>query len=180
MHQVDWLNVAPAGHRDHQEESMPDFSRFRPTGIRCVISHSSKRIGKWLLYLLICTAAILSFHPALIADDLGRPVLGHLTLVSWAVAVMLFAVFRPRARKKSAACRLADGLMAAAITYAAAGLVSVVLQDWTAEFDVVRRSIGWRLLLVLELTLVFTGTVLIIDRETRKKCGNPHKSCSED
>ena len=93
---------------------------------------------------------------------------------------MLFAVFRPRACKKSVACRLADGVIAAAITYAATGLVSVVLQDWTAEFDVVRRSIGWRLLLVLELTLVFTGTVLIIDRETRKKCGKPHKLCTED
>ena len=159
---------------------MPDFPRFRPTYILRTISDSSRRIGKWLLYLLVCTAAILSFHPALIADDLGRPVLGHLTLVSWAVAAMLFAVFRPRARKKSVACRLVDGLMAAAITYAAAGLVSVVLQDWTAEFDVVRRSIGWRLLLVLELTLVFTGTALVIDRETRKKCGKPHKSCSED
>ena len=50
---------------------------------------------------------------------------------------MLFAVFRPRARKKSVACRLTDGWIAAAITYAAAGLVSVVLQDWVAEFDVI-------------------------------------------
>ena len=159
---------------------MPDFSRFRPIGIRCAISHSSRRIGKWLLYFLICIAAILSFHPALIADELGRPILGHLTLVIWAAAAMFFAVFRPRARKKSAACRLADGVIAAAITYAAAGLVSVVLQDWAADFDVIGRSIWWRLLLVLELTLVFTGTVLIIDRETRKKCGKPHKLCSED
>ena len=159
---------------------MPDCSRCRPTGTGCANPHSSGRIGKWLLYFLICTAAILSFHPALIADDLGRPILGHLTLVSWAVAVMLFAVFRPRARKKSVACRLADGWIAAAITYAAAGLVSVVLQDWVAEFDVIGRSIGWRLLLVLELLLVFAGTALVIDRETRKKCGKPHKSCSED
>ena len=158
---------------------MSDCSYCQPAGTTCDNSSLAGRIGKWLLYLLICTAAILSFHPALIADELGRPVLGHLTLVIWAVAAMLLAIFRRRGCQRSVARRLPDGLVAAAITYAAAGLVSVVLQDWTAEFDVIGRSIWWRLLLILELTLVFTGTVLVINRETGKKCRLPHKSCPE-
>ena len=56
----------------------------------------------------------------------------------------------------------------------------MVLHDWVAEYDVIGRSVWRRLQLVLELFMVFTGTALVIDQETRKKCRKPHKSCSEN
>lgn len=133
----------------------------------------AKAVGRGLLYYfvvtLVVTLAIASFHPALLADAQGRPILGHITLVIWAVAAMLVVGIRSRIRKKPPKQCIFDGIVAAAITYAAVALVSQVLQDMASELEGIRMPVLWQIVVIIELFVVSVGTVFLINLSTARK-----------
>ena len=152
-----------------QDNAMTSDLRFKLPELPRRIAKAVKGFGRGFLYVLVCLLAIVSFNPALLADTQGRPILGHVTLVIWAVAAMLIIGARSRLRNKPFKRCVVDGIVAAAIAYAATALVSQVLQDLLTELEVIRGNILWQILVISELIVVSVGTVFLIDLSTAGK-----------
>ena len=114
----------------------------------------AKVVGQVSLLILVLTLALVSFHPALVADEQGRPMLGHITLVIWAVAATLIVGIRSYLWNKPLHTCFKDGIVASAITYGATALVSQVLQDMASELGAIRLSVLWQMVVVIELFVV--------------------------
>ena len=154
---------------DKLENDMTSNSRMKLPEMRTPIVNAAKGFGRGFLYFLVSLLAVFSFNPALLADTQGRPLLGHVTLVIWMIAAMLIVGFRSRLRNKPLRQCFIDGIVAAAITYAATALVSQVLQDLLTEIEIIRSNILWQILVISEIVVVAVGTVFLINLSTAGK-----------
>lgn len=126
-----------------------------------------KTSGKIVMYLILFTLAAASFEYVLLPDTEGPTILWrHLVLVGWAVAAAILVAIRSLRRGASSGRPITDGLIAAAITYAAIVLASEVLVDMYRQLEMLRGSIFWQSLMLLELAILFEGTRRLIDTST--------------
>ena len=61
--------------------------------------------------------------------------------------------------------------------YGGIALVSSVLTDMAQDFEAIRYSVFWRIVMILEVALVYSGTMILIRRSiTARKSDESHAS----
>ena len=168
IHRLLGFHITPLPTEDVDSTKTKGTRMRLSKGIRSM-GTPAKAVGQVSLLISVLTLALVSFHPAVVADEQGRPMLGHITLVIWAVAATLIVGIRSYLWNKPIHRCFKDGIVAAAITYGATALVSQVLQDMASELGTIRLSVLWQIAVVIELFVVSVGTLLLINLSTARK-----------
>ena len=125
-----------------------------------------KHIGLLVVYWLAVSLAVSTFDFVLMAETQDQPRLNHIPLLIWSLATVVVVGFRSHRITRSLERSVLDGIVAGAIMYGGIALVSVALQDMTRDFEAFRESIFWRVALMLEVALVYAGTMILIRSST--------------